>query len=42
MGFHHTAAILKKPIVFVPLSLALKSFQSRPKGAEQLILFAWD
>jgi hypothetical protein len=33
---------LEKIYCFSPLSLALKSFKSRPRGAEQLILFSWD
>jgi hypothetical protein len=43
MGFYHTVAILKNPIVLkCPLSLASKRFQLRPGGAEQLIFFSWD
>jgi hypothetical protein len=33
---------LEKTYCLSPLNLTLKSFQSRPRGAEQLILFSWD
>jgi hypothetical protein len=40
MGFNHTVAVSKNLLSFL-LNLALKRFQSRPRGEEQLILFSW-